>query len=156
MKPWVLPGPLPCGRYLLALLTGDKERSMGLIILRVKPTPTRFPTNSLYTPMDNTPLHSISSVCHPWGENWCCCWNVFFKVQHFPVLKLWATSLFYTMCKIGIFYTSQLACIPRKCVANVFWSFRLFLTFFETPLDGLHCIIVRPTLNWPTDIYSWK
>ncbi len=32
------------------------------MILRVKPTPTR-----LYTPMDNKPLHSISSVCHPWG-----------------------------------------------------------------------------------------
>ncbi len=37
------------------------------MVLRVKPTPTRFPTNSLYTPMDSTPLHSISSVCHPWG-----------------------------------------------------------------------------------------
>ncbi len=37
------------------------------MVLRVKPTPTRFPTNSLYTPMDNTPLHSIPSVCHPWG-----------------------------------------------------------------------------------------
>ncbi len=37
------------------------------MVLRVKPTPTRLPTNSLYTPMDNTPLHSISSVCHPWG-----------------------------------------------------------------------------------------
>ncbi len=32
------------------------------------PTPTLFPTNSLYTPMDNTPLHSISSVRHPWGK----------------------------------------------------------------------------------------
>ncbi len=28
------------------------------MVLRVKPTPTRFPTNSLYTPMVNTPLHS--------------------------------------------------------------------------------------------------
>ncbi len=35
------------------------------------PTPTRFPTNRLYTPMGNTSLHSISSVCHPCGE--CCC-----------------------------------------------------------------------------------
>ncbi len=34
--------------------------------LRVKPAPTRFPTNSLYTSMGNKPLHSISSVCHPW------------------------------------------------------------------------------------------
>ncbi len=39
------------------------------MVLRVRPTPTRFPTNSLYTPMDNTPLHSRSSVCHPWGNS---------------------------------------------------------------------------------------
>ncbi len=38
------------------------------MVLRVKPTPTRFPTNSLYTPMGNTPLHSISSVRRPWGS----------------------------------------------------------------------------------------
>ncbi len=38
------------------------------MVLRVKPTPTRFPTNSLYTLMDNTLLHSIPSVCHPWGQ----------------------------------------------------------------------------------------
>ncbi len=40
------------------------------MVLRVKHTPTPFPTNSLYIPMDNAPLHSIASVCHPWGE--CC------------------------------------------------------------------------------------
>ncbi len=40
------------------------------MVLRVKPTPTQFPTNSLYTPMDNTPLHSISSDCHPWCRLW--------------------------------------------------------------------------------------
>ncbi len=62
-------GPLPCGRYLLAPLTGSKEGSSSLMVLRVKPTPTRFPTNSLYTPMGNTPLHSISSVCHPWDRD---------------------------------------------------------------------------------------
>ncbi len=64
----MLPGPrhrgsLPCGRYLL----GNKEGSKGLMVLLVKPTPTRFLTDSLYTPMDNTPLHSIRSACHPWG-----------------------------------------------------------------------------------------
>ncbi len=32
------------------------------MVLRVKPTPTRFPTNRLYTPMDNTLLHSIGVV----------------------------------------------------------------------------------------------
>ncbi len=37
------------------------------MVLRVKPTPTRLPNNSLYTPMNNTLLHSISSVCQPWG-----------------------------------------------------------------------------------------
>ncbi len=37
------------------------------MVLRVKATPTRFSTNSAYTPMDNAPLDSISSVCHPWG-----------------------------------------------------------------------------------------
>ncbi len=36
------------------------------MLLRVKPTQTRFPTDSLHAPMDNTPLHSISSVCRPW------------------------------------------------------------------------------------------
>ncbi len=39
------------------------------MVLRVKATQTRFPTNSLYIPMDNTTLHSISSVCHPWGSS---------------------------------------------------------------------------------------
>ncbi len=60
-------GSLPCGRYLLAPLNGNKEGSKCLMVLRVKHTPTRLPTNSLYTPMNSTPLHSISSVCHPWG-----------------------------------------------------------------------------------------
>ncbi len=27
--------------------------------LRIRPTPTRFPTNILYTPVDSTLLHSI-------------------------------------------------------------------------------------------------
>ncbi len=31
------------------------------MVLRVKPIPTQFPTN-------NALLHSISNVCHPWGE----------------------------------------------------------------------------------------
>ncbi len=61
-------GSLPCGRYLLAPVTENKEESKCLMVLRVKPIPTRFPTNSLYNPMDNTPLNSFPSVCHPWGE----------------------------------------------------------------------------------------
>ncbi len=55
------------GRYLLASITGNTKGNNCVVVHRVKPTPTRFPTNSLYTPMRNTPLHSISSVCQPWG-----------------------------------------------------------------------------------------
>ncbi len=49
-------GSLQCGRDLLASLTVNKKDSKGLMVLPVRPTPTQFPTNSLYTPMDNTPL----------------------------------------------------------------------------------------------------
>ncbi len=48
------------------LFTGNKEGSKGLMVPRVKPIPTRFPANSLYTPMDNTPLHSISTLPLLW------------------------------------------------------------------------------------------
>ncbi len=57
MKPWMLPGPrhrgslLPYGRYLLAPLTGNLEESILAMVLRVRPTPTRFPTNILFTPL---------------------------------------------------------------------------------------------------------
>ncbi len=57
-----------CGRYVLASLTETKEGSKCLVVLRVKPTPNRLPTTSLYSSMDNKPLHSIPSVCHPRGE----------------------------------------------------------------------------------------
>ncbi len=47
------------GRYLrLLLLLGVKEEAYGLMVLRVRPTPTRFPINILYTPVNDTPLHS--------------------------------------------------------------------------------------------------
>ncbi len=35
------------------------------MLLRVRPTPTRFAINS---PIDKTLLHSISRMCHPWGS----------------------------------------------------------------------------------------
>ncbi len=60
----------PCGRYLLAPLTRNKEGSKGLIVLRVKPTPSRFPINSLYIPLGNTLLQSIPNV---WRQRGCCC-----------------------------------------------------------------------------------
>ncbi len=54
----MLPGPrqkgsLPRMCSSLASLTGNKDGSEVRIVLRVKRTPTRFPTNSLYTPMGN-------------------------------------------------------------------------------------------------------
>ncbi len=35
------------------------------MVLRIKPTPTRFPTSILYNPVENTPLHSLidSAAC---------------------------------------------------------------------------------------------
>ncbi len=51
----------------LAPLTGTEKGSMGLMVLRVRPTPTRFSTNILCIPLDSTTLNSIPSVWHPWG-----------------------------------------------------------------------------------------
>ncbi len=31
----------------------------------VRPIPTRFPTNVLYAPLDNTPLNSLPNECEP-------------------------------------------------------------------------------------------
>ncbi len=46
------------------------------MVPRVKPTPTGFPTNNLYTQMENTPLHSatkltisISKICLRYAES---------------------------------------------------------------------------------------
>ncbi len=64
-------GLMSCGRYFLASLNGNKGGSKCLMVLRVRPTPTRFPTNSLYIPMENTPLHSIPRVYYSWDE-WGC------------------------------------------------------------------------------------
>ncbi len=48
--------------YLLHL-TGNKEGSMGLMLLRVRPASTRLPTHTLYTPVDSTP----PAVCDTYG-----------------------------------------------------------------------------------------
>ncbi len=58
----MLPGPrsLPCRRYVLTPLIGNKEESMEL---------TAY---ILYIPSDNTPLHSISS---DHGDELACCYN---------------------------------------------------------------------------------
>ncbi len=63
---------IACGRYLLAPLTGNKEGSKSLMVLGVKSTPSRFPTNSLHTPMDNTTV-LLHQVCATHGEGVCSC-----------------------------------------------------------------------------------
>ncbi len=40
----------------------NKEESKDLLVLRVKPTLTRFPPNIQYTPVVGTPLNSIANV----------------------------------------------------------------------------------------------
>ncbi len=43
------------------------------MVLRVKPTPTRFPSNSLYTPMDNvcsSALYSEANIWHAYLVHW--------------------------------------------------------------------------------------
>ncbi len=44
---------LPCGRYLLYPFKVNLEGSKECVVPRVRPTPTRLSTSSLYTPMDN-------------------------------------------------------------------------------------------------------
>ncbi len=100
------------GRYLLASLTGNREGS--LMELRVKPTPTRFPTNSLYTSMSNTPLHSMSSVCHPWGSMLLC--------------KRWLQAkMFYCVSKLTLLH------FPNLCFSHLIktcWGIRVVRQMF--------------------------
>ncbi len=42
------------------------------MVLRVRPTPTRFPIYNLYTTFDNSNLHSILSVRNLWGKQLTC------------------------------------------------------------------------------------
>ncbi len=79
------------------------------MVLRVKPTPTRFPTNSLYTPMDKTPLHSIPSVCHPqlrrkFSQGWSCATARGFLLDGATLSNtglFWANSMNYACEKSG-------------------------------------------------------
>ncbi len=45
-------GALPCGRYLPAPLIGNEEGGIGFMVLRVRPTPARFPTTILLNPVE--------------------------------------------------------------------------------------------------------
>ncbi len=56
-------GSLPCGCYLRAPLTGNTKGSKCLMVLRVKPTPTRFLINSpRWTTHPCTLLYQVSAV----------------------------------------------------------------------------------------------
>ncbi len=50
---------------VLASLTGNKEGGKGLMVLRVKPTPTRFPINSLLLPRWTTHPCILYQACAP-------------------------------------------------------------------------------------------
>ncbi len=65
VHPGVPEDSLPSGYHLLALFSGNKEGSQALMILRVRPTPSRFPIIILFTPVDDTPLHAFTSVKRP-------------------------------------------------------------------------------------------
>ncbi len=108
----------PCERYLFAPLTGNKERSNGLMVLRVKPTPTRFPTNSLYTPMENTPLHSILSVCQ----------------RGVRPLNVWAQGL----------YAMQLG----HCALRVSWIARFKVTYYRRNIPTNKSHFLRVGVIW--------
>ncbi len=51
---------------MLAILNNAQSPAEGgerkLMILRVRPTHTRFPTSIIFTPVDGTSLHSLPSV----------------------------------------------------------------------------------------------
>ncbi len=68
MSPGARQTGLTTMRTLLAPLTGNKEGGNEFIVLRSRPSPTLFPINILYTPVDNILWLSKPSVCCPWGE----------------------------------------------------------------------------------------
>ncbi len=54
-----------------------------LMVLQVRPTPNQFPISILYTLVDNTRLHSIPSVCHPWDFVFLCMYiSIIDNLQH--------------------------------------------------------------------------
>ncbi len=55
-------GSLPDGRYLLAPLAGNKEGTKEFVVLLLKRTVNRFPTNVLI-PRWAAPLYFLDQVC---------------------------------------------------------------------------------------------
>ncbi len=73
---------LTCGHFLLAPLSGNLQGSMAIIVLRVRPTPTRFPTSILYTHLcvlyqacDDGLLHSKSQYYYSSISKPIFCWK---------------------------------------------------------------------------------
>ncbi len=56
-----------CDRIELTSVPVNKEEGNGLMVLCVRPTLSRFPTNILHTPMDCTPLFSKTRLIIPVG-----------------------------------------------------------------------------------------
>ncbi len=61
-------GSLPRRHYLLDSSTGNKDGSMELMVLRLRPAPTQFPTNILYTPVSS----NLDQVFDARVANGCC------------------------------------------------------------------------------------
>ncbi len=59
------------------------------MLLRVRPILTRFPTNILYTQVNNSPVHYIPSVWHAWAHYA----NVADSNHHWSVLMFSAKPL---------------------------------------------------------------
>ncbi len=54
--------PAPQGLTIYLLSKRNYKGGLGFMVLRVRPAPNRFTITILYTPLDNTPLHSIPRV----------------------------------------------------------------------------------------------
>ncbi len=59
-----------CRLYLLAPLTGNERRNMGFKVLRIWPSPCRFPVSIPYIPMNETHLYSKTRRMMPVVGAW--------------------------------------------------------------------------------------
>ncbi len=97
------------------------------MVLRVRSTPTRFPTNILSTPVDSTPLHSIPSVWCPRGS-WLCSppWHA---CVHVP----WAIGQEFTV------RAGHLLCVHFWFVRSFFIAAVTFIVFWKQTLKCKKC-----------------
>ncbi len=54
-------------RYILASLTGNKDKSNGLMVLRVKPSSIRLSISSVHIPNEQHILALYTMCVSPWG-----------------------------------------------------------------------------------------